>query len=195
MTWFNFPILNNEYWDDLLVFPIIRNLTASAGKLDYDWVYKGVKFADSTLISNKYHKADFNYQVTHDVKLDGVIRFHIHWKQDDTVNMPNWWGRWRFKQNGKAIGSWTEFKLDTNKFTGLSAGETQVTTAAEIDLTTAPGGKLCVSDMVDIELTRDTNNASGLFSGNDLVSGGVILYWGDCHVLKVRPGSRKEYEA
>ena len=193
MTWFAFPILNNVYWDDIVVAPVIKNLTSSAGKLDYDNVNKGVKIADSTKINNPSHTIDSNYQMYHWVKLDDIFHLHIHWKQDDTVNMPNWWGRWRFKQNGKAIGSWTEFKFDTNKFTGLAAGATQITTGAEIDLSTAEGGTLCVSDMIDVEYTRDTNNTSGLFAGNDPVSGAVTVYWVDGHALRNSPGSRFEW--
>jgi hypothetical protein len=185
-------LLENTTWDDLIQPLMGKNIDVSAGKLDYDWENKAIKFADSTLISNNAHKIHFGYQIEHRIKLDGKCHPHIHWIQSSS-DVPNWWMRWRFWQNGKAAGSWTEAKYSSHLFTYSSGTIMQLTTFPEIDFSTATGGTLEVSDFLDIEFTRDTNNASGLFSGNDPLSGNASLRAFDPHIEVDTMGSCDEY--
>lgn len=180
-------------WDDIIQPLTGRNLDVSAGKIDYDYPDKCINFADSCVIGNDSHKVHFAYQIEHRFKLDGVAKPHIHWLQSSS-DIPNWWFRWRFAQNGKTVGSWTSGKLNTDLFTYSSGTILQLSTASiEIDFSTAVGGQLSVSDFIDIEVTRDSDNSSTLFSGNDPLSGVSQLKAFDMHLQVDSNGSPSEY--
>ena len=179
-------------WNDIVQPLFGKRLDVSAGKVDYDFTNIGVSFADSCTTTNDSHMIHFGYQITHEFKLDGKMHFHVHWLQAQSDN-PNWWMKWRFVQNGKAVGSWTEAAMTGNAFTYTSGTIMQISTFPEIDLSTAVGGELGVSDFVDVQFTRDTTNGSGLFSGSDPVSGSVTIKGADPHLEVDRAGSRDEY--
>ena len=186
-------VTTDYMWDDLIQPLMGKNLDTTAGKLDPDWANKAIKFADSCLISTDTHKIHFAYQIEHRVRLDGVAHPHIHWIQS-SADVPNWWMRWRFWQNGKVVGSWTTSAKGTQLFTYTSGTIMQLTTFDEIDFTDAVGGALSVSDFLDIEFTRDTDNSSGMFTGNDPLSGNALLRAFDPHIQINGMGSRTEYE-
>ncbi len=180
-------------WEDIIQPLVARNVDTSTGKLDYDYPNKAIKIADSTSIGTDSHKIHFAYQIEHRFKLDGVAHPHIHWLQSSS-DVPNWWFRWRFSQNGKAVGDWTSGKLTTQIFTYTSGTILQLSTASiEIDFTDADGSKLCVSDFIDIEITRDTDNTSTLFTGNDPLDGNALLKAFDMHLQVDSMGSNTEY--
>jgi hypothetical protein len=184
---------DREVIDDEIQAPIIRNVTTSAGKLDWNYADHCVDVAGSTLITTNAHKIHYAYQIAHKYKCDGHAHLHIHWLQSQAA-IPNWWGRWRFVQHGHPAGSWTEFKYDDHKVAYSSGTKILVVSAgAYIDFTTAAGGKLSMSDFIDVEITRDSNNASGLFSGADPVSGAVGLKGADPHMVIDAPGSTLEW--
>jgi len=68
------------------------------------------------------------------------------------------------------------------------------TASIEIDLTGATGGQLAVSDFIDIEVTRDTDNTSTLFAGADPLTGNALLKAFDIHLQQDASGSMAEYE-
>ncbi len=180
-------------WDDIIQQLTGRRLDTSAGKIDYNYPDKAVDFADSTSITNDAHKLHFAYQIEHRFKLDGEARPHIHWLQSSS-DVPNWWYRWRFVQNGKTVGAWTSGKLTTQVYSYTSGTILQLSkTTPSIDFKDAVDGHLSVSDFVDIEITRDVNNSSGLFSGNDPLNGNATLKAFDMHLQVDSSGSINEY--
>ena len=179
-------------WDDIIQPVMGKLLDSSSGKLDPDWQNKGIKLADSTVITNDTHKLHWGYQINHKFKLDGLCHPHIHWLQSQ-ADSPNWWLRWRIWQNGQEAGPWHEIALDKHDFIyssgtimQISYNENFINFANEV-----PGG-LNVSDFLDVELTRDSNNDSGLFSGADPVSGNVVMKGFDPHLQVDAAGSRLE---
>ena len=189
----------NYVWDDIIQPVMGKLLDSSSGKLDPDWTDKGVKIADSTSITNDTHKLHWGYQIYHRVKLDGLCNPHVHWIQT-SADVPNWWMRWRIWQNGDDAGPWTEVPLNQQVFTwdGTKARILQISIIPQmIDFSlSAPdgGGTLRVSDFLDIELTRDNANDSGLFSTTDPIVGNVVMKGFDPHIQIDSGGSRQELE-
>ena len=184
---------NGYTWDDEIQSLIGKNLDNSAGKLDPNWADGTIDIADSTLIGTATHKLYANYQIKHKYRMAGVVRPHFHWLQSH-ANVPNWWGKWRFWQNGRIAGSWSEFKLATQVFTYTSGKIMQISMASiEIDLTTCAGGEFHPSDFIDFQFTRDTDNSSGLFSGDDPLPEVAQLRAFDPHLQVDSTGSRDEY--
>jgi len=186
---FKNPSTGDYVYDDMIQPLMGKRLDSSSGKLDYDWANKGVSIADSTSITNDTHKLHYGYQVNHKFKLDGIVDFHIHWIQSQAA-VPNWWIRYRLWQNGNPVTSWVEDKLSEGAFTYTSGTILAIHDATnEVDLNSVIPGGIDVSDFIDVELTRDSNNASGLFSGSDPVSGNVIVKGFDPHLQVDSNGS------
>jgi len=183
---------DNYVWDDIIQPVMGKNLDNSSGKLDPDYVYIGQKVADSTLITNANHKIYYGYQIYHRFKLNGKCNPHIHWVQEASQpNVPNWWIRYRFWRNGHDLGPWVEVAIDQASFTYNNTRLLQIHhIAVPIELVSE---SLNVSDYLDIELTRDSNNASGLFAGNDPVVGNVTFKGFDPHLQIDSSGSRFEF--
>lgn len=180
-------------YNDLIQPLIAANLNTAAGKLVYNFPKKGVDIKDSTDITNDDHKIHFAYQITHDIKLNGIAHPHVHWFQNSAA-VPNLWYRWRYWRNGQPVGAWTSEKLADNIFTYTSGEIIQISRAMiDIDFSLASGGQLNVSDFLDIEFTRDISNASGLFAGTDPVVGDVTIRAFDPHVQVDSNGSINEY--
>ena len=191
---FKNPATGEYVWDDIIQPLMGKRLDTTAGKLDYDWSNKGVSIADSTVTSNDAHKVHFGYQIYHRFKLDGLCNPHIHWIQAQ-ADVPNWWMRWRVWQNGEVAGAWTEVALDTHAFTYTAGTILQISEAAsKIDFSALPSGGLNVSDFLDIEVTRDSNNASTLFAGADPVAGNVTFKGFDPHLQIDATGSVLEFQ-
>lgn len=184
---------NNYTWNDIVMGASATVLDSAAGKLDYNYDTKCIEIASTTTISDTNSKVHYAFQITHNFKLNGSCDAHIHWIQS-SANVPNWWLRWRFYQNGKVAGSWTQAALSTNVFTYTSGTIMQISKPpSNIDLSTAVGGQLNVSDFIDVEITRDSNNASGLFAGADPLSGVASLRSFDMHLQVDSDGSDEEY--
>jgi len=186
-----------EYHDTLyddIVQPVMgKSLDSTVGKIDPDFANSAIKFADSCDIAVDSNKVYFGYQIGHKFKLDGTINFHLHWIQEQ-ADTPNWWAKWRLWQNGKVVGSWTEMAFAGNAFTYTSGTMLQISYFPEIDLSAvAVGGTLGVSDFFDVQFTRDADNDSGLFAGDDPVSGSVSVKGIDPHLEVDQPGSKDQY--
>lgn len=181
-------------WDDIIQPLTGRRLDVSSGRIDYNYALKGVDFQDNTRITEENEVVHFGYQIEHRFRLDGEAHPHIHWLQT-SASIPNWWMRWRFHQNGKAIGDWTELIFDTHVFTYTSGTILQISypSSGYIDFTTAVGGALGVSDFIDVEFGRDNDNDSELFSGSDPVSGTATIKAFDMHLQVDANGSPQEY--
>lgn len=162
---------NRYVWDDDIYMLIGSRIDVSAGKLDYDYDAKAISFADSCTITNNTHKLHFTYEMSHKYKLDGVAHLHLHWLQEDGTNLPNWLYRWRTWKNGEDAGAWTNVKIEQMEKTYNSGRMIQISHNGYIDL--APFN-LEVSDFFEVELCRDCSNESGLFAGNDPVSGPAL---------------------
>ena len=182
-------------WDDLIQPVMGKNIDNSTGKLDPDWSWKGVKIADSTTISNDLHKLHWGYQLFHRVKLDGLCHPHVHWVQTAENQVPNWWVAFRFWRNGDAPEAYKYQALDQQAFP-WNGGPIMLQisyNASMIDFVTeASGTPFNVSDFLDIELTRDIANDSGLFSGTDPITGNVTVKGFDPHIQIDSAGSREE---
>lgn len=180
--------------DDIIQPLTARNLDSTSGRLDYDYDRHCINIADSTLTSRNIDKIYWEYQIGHKFKLDGTFTFHLHWLQSST-DVPNWWMRWRIHQNFGVAGAWTEAKPAIDEAHPY-AGETdflQVAVFPIIDFSSEITGGLNVSDFLDIELTRDSNNNSGLFTGDDPLSGNASLKGADPHLLIDSAGSREAW--
>ena len=183
-------IINSDYIIDDMIQPLMgKKLDTSAGKLDYDWQQKAIKVADSTSISNDTHKIHYSFQIPHKAVLDAFAHFHVHWIQSSS-DVPNLWMRYRFWKNGGEAGSWTEQALDLQAKT-YSSG-TIINVAYNFDV--IPFVNIGPSDFLDIEITRDINNDSGLFAGTDPVTGDVSIKGSDPHILiNKHPGTNTEW--
>ena len=189
--------INEDYvWDDIIQPVMGKLLDSSSGKLDPDWINKGIKIADSTLITNDTHKLHWGYQIYHKIKLNGKCNPHVHWIQT-SEDVPNFWMQYRFWQNGKDAHVFTQLPLDQLVFPYTPGTRIlQISYIPQmIDFSLADSGNgLKVSDFMDVEFTRDTNNTSGLFSGADPLVGNVTIKGFDPHIQINSAGSRKELE-
>lgn len=182
-------------YDDIIQPLTARNIDSTSGRLDYDFTRHCINIADSTSITRDIDKIYWEYQIGHKFKLDGFFHFHIHWLQS-SADIPNWWMRWRIHKHFEEPRAWTSAKLEVEQAHPY-AGETdflQISTFPYIDLATEASGGLDVSDFLDIELTRDATNASGLFTGSDPLSGDASLKGADPHLEIDSAGSRLEWE-
>ena len=160
-------------------------------KLKYDYDDKGILYPDNTGISEDKDKLHFSYELDHSYKLDGLAHPHIHWLQT-TQDRPNWLFRWRIWKNGEDVGVWHNMPVTTDIYPAPAAGarKLQISHGDYIDL--APFD-LKVSDFLEMELCRDTDNDSGAFPGGDPVNGDVLAKAFAPHLQVAGFGSKLEW--
>ena len=160
----------DSVWDDDLFMLIGSKIDVSAGRLDYNYNNKTISFADNCNINNNTHKLHFSYELSHKYKLDGKVHLHLHWLQE-SLQKPNWLYRWRIWKNGEDVGLWNNSPIEVDELQYPGTGRIiQISHNGFIDL--APFN-LRPSDFFEVELCRDCNNDSGLFTGNDPIVGKV----------------------
>jgi len=159
---------------------------------------KGVRITEdldegTVVFSNACQIADdwivVNVQLNHDKDLTASIYPHLHWFQETTYK-PNWLLKYRWQVNGGSkIADWTSITLSHAVFTFSGITLNQISSCSEIAV---PVGST-LSDIVQFKIMRDTDNDSGLFTGNDAVTGNVAALMFDCHFMLNSCGSTDEY--
>ena len=180
-------------WDDLR-FPFMgQRLDLASGRLDYNYFNGGVDFADNA----RYPEEPISMlmQCQHAMKFGSnvVVKPHVHWLQAQAA-VPNWLLAWKKVRNGQAVTKETDYSnhtlatVSSRIFTYSSGGLGQLSVFPSIDIS-----EFLVSDMIHFVMFRDTANASGEFDGADPISGNVLGWEFDCHVLNNMLGSAEEY--
>jgi len=130
-----------------------------------------------------------NHQLNHDWKEGTIIRPHIHWFQLTSAT-PNWIISYRWQVNGQQKEtSWVNQKYESNTFTYSSGTLIQITTFGDI----TPPSNAKISAILQIRLSRDTTNASGLFAGVDPLADTIGVINEDVHYQIDSVGSIQEY--
>lgn len=146
-----------------------------------------VTFADTCIITTDW--VALSFQFNHDRDESAEVSPHLHWFQA-SANVPNWMieYRWQVLGGAKTTG-WTRLKCNTTIFTYTTGTIHQLCESA--DITPPTGSK--ISDILQMRLTRDTNNASGLFTGVDPLTGNASALMLDIHIQMNALGSAEEY--
>lgn len=145
-------------------------------------------FADSCVVADDY--VIMNVQMNHDKDLTADLHPHLHWFQA-SANVPNWWLAYRWQSNGQAkTVAWTPLAYTGNVFAYAGGTLVQIT---EFPAITPPVGA-GLSDIIQIKLSRDTGNVSGLFTGLDPLVGDASALMFDIHFELDTVGSISEYE-
>lgn len=146
-----------------------------------------VMFSDACAIADDY--AVTNIELNHDKDPAGAISPHLHWVQSSAA-VPNWLLQYRWQTQGTAKATaWTSAKYAGHAFTYTSGALNQITKWAAISPPSGAG----LSDIVQFRITRDTANASTLFSGADPLTGPAAAVMFDAHFQINSLGSNDEY--
>jgi hypothetical protein len=173
-----------DRWDDLKAPFIGRKIDVTNGHLDYDFTELGIKFQTNAEYSTD--PVGLIYQMPHHWKLESELRPHIHWIQSED-HTPNWLIAYRAYINGEAPPAWTLAAWTSNAFDYVKDG-LQITQFPAIDMS----GINEVSGFLDVQLYRDTGNASSLFSGADPYTVAALAKEFDLHYIIDSRGSREE---
>jgi hypothetical protein len=146
-----------------------------------------VEFVNNALAASDY--LYLNIQMNHDKDPTSSIYPHIHFFQGRNA-IPNFllYYRWQ-KMGAEKATSWVPLKCTTLAFT--YGGTTRVNIASSVAI--APPTGTGLSDIVQFRICRDTNNASGLFTGADPYTGTVGVLAFDIHFQINSLGSTDEY--
>ena len=176
----------DTFWDDLR-FPLSgQRLNSASGRVTYNYTENTVDFATNARYSEE--PIIMIAQIEHKVAEGEDIYPHLHWAQEED-NDPNWLFRYRYKKKGAAPSAWTLAIPLTARVYTYTAGEIhQLTT-----FPTLTGHTLTLSDIIDIQLYRDSANASTLFAGADPYTVAARAMEFDLHVQIDQPGSSSEY--
>lgn len=177
----------NTVWKDDLQSMIGSRLESPSSRINLTLSEGGITFGNDTILGTDY--VVVSHQLNHDWKEETAIRPHIHWEQVSS-NVPNWCIQYRWKLNGQAkITSWTNKAFESHAFTYTSGTLNQISTFGDI----TPPTEARVSAILQLRLTRDTANDSGLFAGTDPETNSIIVINEDIHYQIDTVGSREEY--
>lgn len=176
----------DSYFDDIR-FPFTgQRIDISAGRIDYNFSEGGVEFQDNTRYPEEV--ISLICQLHHSWKTGTSIYPHLHYIQNQN-QIPNWLLEYRYYENGSIVpSSWTQL-IGENVFTYSSDSILQIYNFPSITLTSL----IELSPIIDFRFYRDTNNASGLFSGSDLYTGNALSKEFDIHFEIDSPRSKEEY--
>lgn len=166
-------------WDDLTNSLIGKRLSATTGKVDYDWTENAIKFQSGGSISTDADVVNFNLQYPHACIEDGDMKLHVHWEQPDATAR-EFTVEYRIQSNGAAkTTSWTQVVVSTasSVFTYASGTLNQITALATVDMTDAG-----ISATVQFRMAR-----------TDSETGDILVTFVDAHVERDTDGSRSEY--
>ena len=131
----------------------------------------------------------FNIQLNHDRLLGSALHAHLHWFQEAAA-VPNWVIYYRWQVNGAVkVTDWTPLGLKTHAFTWVSGTILQISKSVAIAAPATDG----LSSIFQVRLTRDKDNSSGQFTGNDLLDGDGNALSFDLHKRVDSFGSMLEY--
>lgn len=193
-----FEILNNGLWrshgeavqwDEISQSMVGRNIFVNPGRIDYDYTELVLEYTDTARYPQEF--AGSVSQTIHSRKEDSDIRPHIHWIQTSD-NTPNILVEYRWQNNGEVASAW-ELKALTgidNIFDFTESGMEQITA---FNLPEGHGVGKNLSATFEVKIYRDSQNASGLFSGVDSYTGAWALKYYDIHLQKDTNGSFAEF--
>ena len=163
-------------WDDITSSLIGRQLSSTAGKLDYDWEENAIVFNSAGDIAVVNDRLVWSFQYPHAAKTNGEVQLHVHWEQTDTVAR-EFTLQYRIQNNGAIKNTtWTTVVVDTNAnnaFTYTSGTLNQITALKNIDMTGAS-----LSATMQFRLAR-----------TDAVAGDIRSTFVDAHVERDTLGS------
>lgn len=174
-----------DVWDDLRFPASGDRLDSAATRYSYDFVELGVTFDDNARFDQEL--LGYIVQMPHAWAEGQNVKPHIHWIQTD-ANIPNWLIQYRNYNNGEAIPAFILEPSDAIVFPFTGSPILQISTFPEIDMT-----GFRISSFIDVKISRDTANGSGLFSGADPLVGGVLLKEFDIHYQLDSIGSLEEF--
>lgn len=177
------------YTDDLRESMMAAGIDTSTGRIGYNYTEGGVFFATNARYTEE--TVHLNFQMNHGWIEGSDVHYHIHWLQTENAQ-PNWLTRYRKIPLGGAPGSWSALgKMNVGKYTYSSGTLHQLNEHPDpaIDMT-----GMGISSILQVQLWRDTANASGLFAGADPFSTAAVVMYCDCHVLRDSIGSVTEYD-
>ena len=173
------------HWDDLK-FPASGNrLDSAATRYRYDFDELAIIFDDDARKAEEVlgHIA----QMEHAWAEESTLKPHIHWIQSQAA-VPNWLIEYRRYNNGEIVPAFVAAASLSSIFTYVSGSILQISTFPDINM-----AGMRISSFVDVKITRDTANSSGLFAGADPVTGGVSFKEFDFHAQNNSRGSLQEY--
>ncbi len=175
-------------------FPVIgQRLTVSAGRIDINYDTLCVDYQINARYPNEF--IGVTAQLEHARKTDSDIFPHLHWNQT-SANMPNILVIYTWYNNNEQVPTFASdgvkvaLTSSNNVFTWTTGTLAQIT---NIPLPLNLGVGKGISSFFDVQIFRDSNNTSGLFSGADNYSGAWSLKEYDIHIEKDMKGSRQEY--
>ena len=174
---------NATVWDDLI--GAITSLKTTGAGVSLNATEQTIEF---TVAANMSDFAWIPFQLSHRWK-GSNIHPHLHWEQ--TLNaVPNFLMRYRWqKLGGTKTTAWTDYVCNTPVFAYTSGTLNQICHGAGI---TPPVG-YNISDIVQIQVFRDSANSTGLFGGANVYAATVGISSIDIHIEIDTVGSRSEF--
>jgi len=173
----NDVIYLDTFWDDIAGSLSGRQLSSTAGKVDYNWAESAITFQSGGDIDADNDVVVFSVQSPHAAKSGSSLHFHIHWEQTST-NVIEFTFQYRVQSNGAAkTTAWQTVVVTSasNAFPYVSGTLNQITALATIPITG-------LSDVVQCRFAR-----------TDATAGDIIATFIDAHFEKDTPGSREQY--
>lgn len=172
-------------------YPVIgQRLDTSSGRISYNYTLNTIDYATNARYPEE--PVSITAQMEHGRKKDSDIYPHIHWNQTSNA-FPNILVGYRWYNNGEdPTQALTLLALvSSNNVFAYSSGTIAQITRIPLSQGLGTGKKL--SSILDVQIFRDTANASGLFAGADAYAGSFSLKEFDIHVERDMLGSRQEY--
>lgn len=163
------------------------NVKTQGNRIVFDDAENAITFPNTCVYNTDW--VWFSLQLPHTWKLGSTIYPHIHYQQTNNAT-PNFLYEYRWQTHGQTkTTAWTKLPQTTNVFGYLSGTLNQIIKGAGI----TPPVNAGLSDIIQFRISRDMNNSSGAFSGNDLYTGSVTAISADVHIEQDTIGSRNEY--
>lgn len=160
-------------------------IDSPSSRITYDFDECGYSFATNSVYPDD--KLCISCQLPHSVKQHSLLNPHIHWHQEEDAD-PNWLLRYRRYNNGEVLGAWQLLVPDNLRIFEYTSGTlAQVTAFPDIDVGCS------FSTFIDIQIFRDTTNASTLFGGADAYSVAALGKEFDFHAHLDAVGSGKQF--
>jgi len=171
---------NATVWDDIQTSLIGRQLSSTAGKVDYNWTENTITMAKGGNIATTNDRLIWNIQLSHSTKVDSNFNLHIHFEQPNSSTY-EFTCQYRIQNNGSAkTTTWTTITCDSatdNIYTYVSGTLNQLVSFPSIDLT-----GVGISGVIQFRLVRD-----------DTINNDIEVTFVDGHYEKSDVGSESEF--
>lgn len=173
-------------WRDELQSIIAQQKNNPADRITTNYAEGTLDYKATAVLADD---AVMNIQMNHGWDVGSEIHPHLHWFQAEDA-VPNWMIQYRWQGNGAAKdATWKSLVMVSEAFTYVSGTLVQISATELIEPPAIAG----ISDILQVRVIRDTNNASGLFAGNDPYTATVGAINFDVHYQVDTNGSRQEY--